>query len=111
MSTTAIPKDTTAPGTANGWERFRLLLEIQRNDCVRQRESALAEAAISVPDPVTVSRAARLLHTPEDIEAALDRIANGSYGTCAHCGAAIPAERLELRPFARRCVGCEQQPR
>lgn len=40
----------------------------------------------------------------EDIDAALDRIADGSYGTCETCGKAIPKERLEALPAARFCV-------
>ncbi|MGE5943781.1 MAG: TraR/DksA family transcriptional regulator, partial [Flavobacteriales bacterium] len=60
--------------------------------------------ATSVPDPVAQSRAAGLLHTVEEIDAALQRIAAGSYGACVFCGNAIPAERLEFRPFAAGCL-------
>ena len=41
-----------------------------------------------------------------EVEAALVRIEDGTYGTCEACGGAIPAERLEARPAARRCVAC-----
>lgn len=37
---------------------------------------------------------------------ALQRIDQGTYGTCEACGTAIPAERLDIRPQARRCVSC-----
>ncbi|WP_369133494.1 TraR/DksA family transcriptional regulator [Modestobacter sp. I12A-02662] len=97
---------TTAPVPATAFEPFRVLLETQREECLRQRELALTEAAASVPDPVAVSRAATLLRTIEEIDAALGRIAAGSYGTCVHCGSAIPEERLEFRPFAAGCVAC-----
>jgi DnaK suppressor protein len=60
-----------------------------------------------VPDPVAVSRAAGLLRTVEEIDAALERIAAGTYGVCVHCGVAIPAERLEFRPHAAACVTCQ----
>ena len=30
----------------------------------------------------------------------------GTYGVCAGCGEQIPAGRLEVRPFATRCVRC-----
>lgn len=43
----------------------------------------------------------------EDIEAAIRRIDDGSYGLCANCGKAIPRKRLEVLPFARRCLACE----
>jgi DnaK suppressor protein len=98
----------TAPVAAAAFASFRVLLGTQREECLRQRELALTEAAASVPDAVAVSRAATLLRTIEEIDAALGRIAAGSYGTCVHCGAAIPEERLELRPFAAGCVACHQ---
>ncbi len=41
-----------------------------------------------------------------EIQAALARLADGSYGTCQVCGARISAERLAARPAARTCVGC-----
>jgi DnaK suppressor protein len=41
-----------------------------------------------------------------EVEAALGRLADGSYGTCETCGRPIPAERLEVRPVARTCVTC-----
>ena len=40
------------------------------------------------------------------VRAALDRIENGTYGSCANCGEGIPAERLEAQPVATRCVKC-----
>jgi DnaK suppressor protein len=92
-------------------EPFRVALESQRADCVRQRELAQAESATSVPDAVAVSRAASLGRTLAEIDAALARIAAGSYGTCVHCGEAIPAQRLEVRPFADSCVSCAGRPR
>src|SRR3954447_7476440 len=90
-------------------QAFQTLLVELRDDSVREREIALAESATAVPDPVAVSRAARLQRTIEEIHAALRRIADGSYGSCVHCGRAIPPERLEFRPFAAGCVACEQQ--
>lgn len=41
-----------------------------------------------------------------EIEAAITRIEDGDYGICEVCGRAIPGERLEARPTARRCVAC-----
>ncbi len=111
MSVTLPSTAATAAAPATQWEPFRVLLTDQRADCLRQRELALAESATAMPDPVAVGRAARLLRTIEEIDAALQRIADGSYGACVHCGAAIPLERLELRPFAAGCVGCEQRAR
>ncbi len=39
-----------------------------------------------------------------DIEHALQRIADGTYGTCEACGRPISEDRLEAMPAARLCV-------
>jgi len=38
---------------------------------------------------------------------ALVRIDRGVYGVCADCGKPIPEGRLDARPEAARCVGCQ----
>lgn len=40
------------------------------------------------------------------IERALAKLAEGGYGTCDSCGAAIPAARLRSRPESTLCVDC-----
>jgi RNA polymerase-binding transcription factor DksA len=107
VSTVTTPSTPTTPATT-AFESFRALLQTQRADCSRQHELALAETATSVPDPVAVSRAAALLRPIEEIDAALDRIGAGTYGTCVHCGGDIAPERLEFRPFAAGCVSCQR---
>ena len=42
----------------------------------------------------------------DDVEAALARRAEGSYGSCATCGRPIAPERLAARPSARTCIAC-----
>ena len=41
-----------------------------------------------------------------EIEAALGRLDDGSYGRCERCGQPIGAERLVARPSASACVRC-----
>ena len=43
----------------------------------------------------------------DEIEEALRLIDQGGYGLCSVCGTAIPYERLEAVPAARRCVSCQ----
>jgi DnaK suppressor protein len=105
MSTTTTTQAHVVPTT--GWQPFRVLLDEQRTECVRQHGLAVAEAATSMPDPVATRRAAGMLSTIDEIDAALDRISDGTYGRCAHCGVDIPVERLEARPFAAGCVACQ----
>ena len=40
------------------------------------------------------------------IETALERIADGTYGDCVTCGEAIPPARLEAVPQAAQCIKC-----
>ncbi len=42
--------------------------------------------------------------TLEQIERALARIDEGTYGTCERCGKPIPEERLRARPWATLCI-------
>jgi len=43
-------------------------------------------------------------HLIAEIEAALTRIEDGTYGTCAVCGKPIAEERLEAVPYATLCI-------
>ncbi|GAA2156481.1 TraR/DksA family transcriptional regulator [Humibacillus xanthopallidus] len=43
-------------------------------------------------------------HHLEEIEAAQQRLADGTYGLCEVCGGRIPDARLEARPTATTCV-------
>jgi RNA polymerase-binding transcription factor DksA len=42
----------------------------------------------------------------EELDAAVRRVDEGTYGACERCGLSIAPARLEARPAARRCIGC-----
>ncbi len=42
------------------------------------------------------------------IERAIKRFEEGTYGTCEGCGSQIPIARLKVLPFACKCVKCQQ---
>jgi RNA polymerase-binding protein DksA len=44
-----------------------------------------------------------------EIDAALKRIEDGTYGTCINCGGEIPRERLEAYPWASLCIDCKRR--
>jgi DnaK suppressor protein len=48
-------------------------------------------------------------HVLSDIDAALKRIEEGTYGICTNCGKQIPEERLEARPWATLCIDCQRE--
>ena len=47
-------------------------------------------------------------HVLAAIEDALNRIEEGTFGTCVRCGRAIAEERLEAIPYATRCIDCKR---
>ena len=42
-----------------------------------------------------------------EVEAAMDRLRDGSYGICVDCGGEISYARLRVTPEARRCALCQ----
>ena len=44
-----------------------------------------------------------------EVEDALDRLEEGTYGICEDCGAAINLERLTVLPFSTCCVQCQKR--
>jgi len=42
------------------------------------------------------------------VERALEKLDDGTFGTCDVCGDVIPEGRLEVQPWAVRCVGCAE---
>lgn len=79
----------------------------------------LGEPPANDPDssPMTPEQLAHLRQVAEqcqrslaEIEAALDRLQAGTYGTCEGCRGPIPSERLEVIPASRLCVECLMAP-
>ena len=44
-----------------------------------------------------------------EIDDALKRIDDGTYGTCVSCGQEIPHGRLEANPWASLCIDCKRR--
>ncbi len=45
----------------------------------------------------------------DDVDKALAKVADGTYGKCDSCGKQISAARLEHRPTSARCVDCKSK--
>jgi len=45
----------------------------------------------------------------QEIDAALHRVTEDSYGYCVRCGAGIPLQRLRALPAAATCVECSER--
>jgi len=44
-----------------------------------------------------------------EVEGALERLRDGTYGTCMECGMPVSRKRLEALPWARFCVTCQER--
>ena len=86
-------------------EYLRRLLADEYGD--RQARAAELENPVDLEPDLADVLLARCHDAMDEINAALARIGDGSYGTCAACGAPIPFERLEVVPAADRCVACK----
>lgn len=68
----------------------------------------MAEGASSTFDQErNLALIGNLRRTVESIDAALKRLAAGTYGQCEACGTPIDRARLEALPYASRCVKCQ----
>jgi DnaK suppressor protein len=68
------------------------------------------ENAQEISDYTTNSAAEKVLEkTLADIDTALKRIEDGSYGTCKYCHQAIAPKRLQARPVASACISCKNE--
>ena len=54
---------------------------------------------------INLNRESALLR---DVDDALSRLSDGSYGTCLHCDQQIKPKRLEAVPWAKYCVQCQE---
>ncbi len=45
----------------------------------------------------------------EMVDEALQRLEDSEYGICLDCGATIPRERLEAKPYAKYCTRCKSR--
>lgn len=105
-------------------EEFRRRLEEARARLLRRVATTAAELetlerrpAGSLTEDAPVELATTVLariegqekHELDEIEAALARIAAGTYGVCEGCGGAIPLARLRAMPAVRYCLACQTQ--
>jgi DnaK suppressor protein len=54
----------------------------------------------------SLERESRLLR---NVRAALDQIAEGTYGTCLECDEEISHKRLQAMPWATLCITCQER--
>lgn len=73
-------------------------------------QEGFADSGQSTAEKARVlSIAEGLLETLHEVDAALTRMDDGTFGTCETCGSPIGDDRLEARPFARQCMTCARR--
>jgi DnaK suppressor protein len=69
-----------------------------------------ADAAFDAGSEEVASQLAELeARELSQIERALARIKQGTYGLCEHCQAKIPVARLNALPYSTTCVNCARE--
>jgi len=86
--------------------RRALHAELARGEAIVRE---LEPRAIPHIDPAAYMTTVTTIRTMDGIRAALDRIAQGTYGRCIRCGAAILTARLEVLPHAETCIECQAE--
>ncbi|RAJ60000.1 TraR/DksA family transcriptional regulator [Streptomyces sp. Amel2xB2] len=99
------PGSGSAPLSAH---EARQCLEHEHNSRLAQL-TALQETGADPADQLVAAQREAVQRVIREIEAAFGRVRDGSYGTCQECAKPIPAERLEILPYARHCVGCQSR--
>jgi RNA polymerase-binding protein DksA len=99
-------------------ERARQLREEIRQTLLKSDSEQYLQIAHDVRDledesfadlivDVSLAEIDRDLEELRAIDAALLRIADGTYGTCSVCDRPIEVRRLEATPHAARCIDCQ----
>lgn len=93
-------------------EFFRAELEQHRQFHLEQLTGLACDAATTSDGAISevtssLMKAARIVLA--EIDAALFRLAIGSFGVCQRCSVAIPSARLRALPMAALCLPCQYE--
>lgn len=102
-----------------GAKREALFGELRREfgerievDALRAQDEAIEigdRSVLVLGQDIELDRLERKRRELRQIDEALARLEEGGYGVCEDCEAEIGEERLEILPFASRCVECEHR--
>ena len=95
--------------------RDQLLLAVSKTE--QDGRVADEEAAQDIADKASSSYTKEFLFKLSNddrfilqlIEEALERMNDGTYGTCVACGGEMQTKRLDAVPWARHCIECQQK--
>jgi DnaK suppressor protein len=117
-----VREETETDMKAAALHHFRNRLEEERNQVFRTLHSVTKGLSASAPIGDAVDKAEWLAERESAAEAAihrtrllqlidgaLRRVEDGTFGECTLCGREIPRRRLDIIPFARHCVECQER--
>jgi len=85
-------------------------LEDETEEMVGSSDNHLGETATATLDrEIDYSLEENSEQVLKSIEAALERIEDGTFGICQTCGQPISEERLEAIPYATQCIDCRRK--
>ena len=85
-------------------------LEDETEEIVGNSDNHLGDTATATLDrEIDYSLEENSEHVLRAIDAALQRIEDGTFGICETCGQPISEERLEAIPYATQCIDCRRK--
>jgi DnaK suppressor protein len=84
-----------------GWHREELEIEYAADPLDQVRNGVERDIAVSQLD--------RQARSVREVELALAKLEEGSYGVCEQCEEEISDKRLDAVPWARLCVACQSK--
>jgi DnaK suppressor protein len=70
-------------------------------------ENPAEQATDNSEQELSLGRMASQTREIREIDEALERVRDGTFGICEECDKAVPAARLEAIPYARLCAACQ----
>ena len=121
MATTTITK---VSAKMNRYDELKKMLEDRRRELARKIRGKIRDArtdtkerrmldegessGLDIQEDIEFALIQMKAETLNMIDAALDRLQEGTYGNCFECGDEIAKARLRALPFAVRCKHCEE---
>jgi len=112
--------DTDAAVDALNEERVKLVHQLEVLGATESGDltgdvdfgEGFADAAAATAERSEVLGIVENLHDLlQDVDAALEKVDAGTYGTCEDCGEEISPARMDFRPTSRYCVACKSKRR
>jgi DnaK suppressor protein len=100
--------------------KFRTALAVKQSElaprlrnrdgiAIEKTPDALDEVQLAMERELTTRNLERESKVLREVRAALDRIQDGSFGTCLNCDEEISLRRLKAVPWTQLCIACQEQ--